>query len=424
MFDEERATQPLAQSQLLSYVMGELEPDQQQKLEAQLKENPTLQTELDEIRGHLTLHHEVRKVAPRRGSFERLMRHMKHEGALQGAVPGVHCMLRRAFVFAAVTGLLFIVLLAIFSDSRHLPVLPRDEVIGQVMYYEPAPEMSATRGREMGHGEALVGKTENTGAYDASIWLPTGVSRSYSIIECASQTESKFVGSREIRLNKGFMRQLNIAPGALGESAFIVRTPHGRVEISGARLSIRVIESETQVTVGEGSVRVIGNDIPQVIPAGHFSVIARDSEALPPHPMLELSLLPINDPRTSAPVVEVTLKNVGFVPARIERVFGRDRIYLMQMSRSPDRSQPGSVGERYEALEVHLLGDWHEHTGEAWLKPKDEYRFRTDISPHLAGRPAVEYWMVLTYKGGLYGPQGAGQVDVTSKPLKMDMRNK
>ena len=80
--------------------------------------------------------------------------------------------------------------------------------------------------------------------------------------------------------------------------------------------------------------------------ARHFSVIARDSEALPPHPMLELSLLPINDPRTSAPVVEVTLKNAGFVPARIERVFGRDRIYLMQMSRSPDHCETGPVGER------------------------------------------------------------------------------
>ncbi|GIK53994.1 MAG: hypothetical protein BroJett014_29670 [Planctomycetota bacterium] len=424
MLEDERPTQSLVSANLLGYVLGELEPDQQQKLESQLKENPGLRAELEEVRSHLKLHQAVRKVAPRRGSFDRIMRRMSGEGALQGAVPGVHCMLRRAFLLAAAAGILMVVLMALFGDKRYLPVLPKDEVIGQIIYHEASADFGGTVGREIEQGEVLVGTTKNTGVYDAQIWLPTGVSRSYSIIECAPQTEIQFVSSREVKLNRGFMRRLNIAPGALGESAFTVVTPHGRVEVSGAKLSVRVTEAETQVTVGEGSARVIGGDVPQVVPTGHFSVIARDSEATPPQALLQMGLLLYNDPRMTAPVVEVSLHNISPVPARIERVFSRDPVYVLQISRAPDYSGPDSVGERYEALEVNLLGNPLEHMGEVWLKPKEEYRFRIDVSQSLYGRPAAEYWLVVVYKGTLYGPQGAARLDVTSRPLKIDMRNK
>ncbi|CAG0928687.1 hypothetical protein PLCT1_00815 [Planctomycetaceae bacterium] len=424
MFEEERATTPLAASQLVSYVMGELEPDQQQKLEAQIKESPALAAELEEIRGHLSIHQQVRKVAPRRGSFDRLIRHMKHEGALAGAVPGVHCMLRRAFIFAAVAGLIFIALMAIFSDEQSAPLLPTDKVIGQIIYYEPAPDSISSHGRELDQGEALAGATKNFNSYDVSIWIPTGISRSYSIIECSQGTVMSFESSREVTLRKGFMRQLNIAPGALGEGAFTVKTPHGRVEISGARLSIKVSEADTQVTVGEGSARVIGGDVPQIVPAGHFSVISRDAEAQPPQPVLQISLLLYNDPKVSAPIIEVTLRNVGYVPARIKRVNSGDPVFIHQISRDRDYADPGSLPETYDPVPVSLIGNYLEHRGETWLKPKEDYKFRIDISENLMGRPAAQYWITVVYKGGLYGPQGAAMVDVTSKPLQIDMRNK
>jgi hypothetical protein len=425
MFEEERATHPLAQSQLLSYVMGELEPDELQRLEAQIKESPTLQAELEEIRAHLSLHQEVRKVAPRRGSFDRLMRRMGQEGALAGAVPGVHRMLRRSFLIAALAGILFIALMAWYSDAARVAPLPHtEEVIGQIIYYEPAPDMISTHGREIDHGEALVGASKNTGSYDASIWLPTGVSRSYSIIECAPQTELKFVSSREIQLNKGFFRQLSIAPGALGESAFVVKTPHGRVEVSGAKLAIRVNEAETQVTVSEGSARVIGGDLPQIVHAGHFSVIVRDSEATPPSPVLQMTLLQYHDPNTSVPIIEVNLRNVGFVPTRIQKAYSRDPVYVLQVSRARDYGDSGSTGERFETPDIGLVDSPLNHIGEMWLKPKEDYRFRIDISPNVYGRPAAEYWIVVVYKGGIYGPPGAARIDVSSKPEKLDLKKK
>ncbi len=424
MFDEERATTPLVSSQLVSYVMGELEPDQQQKLEAQIKENPALAAELEEIRGHLSIHQQVRKVAPRRGSFDRLIRHMKHEGALAGAVPGVHCMLRRAFMFAAVTGMIFIALMAIFSDKQSEPLLPKDQVIGQIIYYEPAPDSISGHGRELDHGEALAGATKNFNSYDVSIWIPTGISRSYSIIECSQGTVMSFESSREVTLRKGFMRQLNIAPGALGEGAFTVKTPHGRVEISGAKLSIKVTEADTQVTVGEGSARVIGGDVPQIVPAGHFSVISRDAEAQPPQPVLQISLLLYNDPKVSAPIIEVTLRNVGYVPTRIKRVNSGDPVFIQQLSRDRDYDDPASLPETYDPAPVSLIGNYLEHRGETWLRPKEDYKFRIDISENLMGRPAAQYWITVVYKGGLYGPQGSAMVDVTSKPLQIPLRNK
>ena len=101
MLDDERATQPLMGVQLLSYTLGELDRDAQGALEKKIEANPELKSELEEIRTHLKIHQQVRKVAPRRGSFDRLRDRMKKEGAFSGAVPGVHCMLRRAFMIAA-----------------------------------------------------------------------------------------------------------------------------------------------------------------------------------------------------------------------------------------------------------------------------------------------------------------------------------
>jgi hypothetical protein len=326
-------------------------------------------------------------------------------------------------MFAAVTGILFIGLMAIFSDKQTTPLLPKDQVIGQIIYYEPAPDTISSHGREVDHGEALAGANKNF-IYDVSIWIPTGISRSYSIIECTKGTELTFNNSREVELKKGFMRQLNIAPGALGESAFTVKTPHGRVEISGAKLSIKVTEADTQVTVGEGSARVIGGDVPQIVPAGHFSVISRDAEAQPPKPVLELSLLRYNDPTKNAPIIEVSLRNVGYVPSRIKRVYSGDPVFILQISRDRDFSEPGSRPETYAPVEVSLWGNYLEHRGETWLKPKEDYKFRIDISQNLMGQPAAQYWITVVYKGGLYGPQGAAMVDVTSTPLQVDMRNK
>src|SRR5687768_5307533 len=100
MLDDEKLTQPLGGVQLLSYSLGELDSDAQKALEARIEADPALKDELAEIREHMRLHQVVRKVAPRRGSFERLRSRMKTEGAFQGAIPGAHAMLRRSFMLA------------------------------------------------------------------------------------------------------------------------------------------------------------------------------------------------------------------------------------------------------------------------------------------------------------------------------------
>jgi anti-sigma factor RsiW len=118
MIDGERTTSPVIGSVLVSFALGELDAEEQSALEKKLEQNPALREELEEIKRHLTLHEEVRKIAPRRGSFERLHARMKREGAFDGAVPGAHCMLRRSFTAAMVFGLVAVVLLAVFAGGR------------------------------------------------------------------------------------------------------------------------------------------------------------------------------------------------------------------------------------------------------------------------------------------------------------------
>ena len=121
MAEDDRATRQVVGTQILSYVLGELDPKSQESLEQRIETDASLRAELDEVRAHVQMHQEVRKVAPRRGSYERLRGRMKSEGSFSGAVPGVHCILRRSFMISVAAGAVIVGLLWAFTEAAIPP---------------------------------------------------------------------------------------------------------------------------------------------------------------------------------------------------------------------------------------------------------------------------------------------------------------
>lgn len=431
MLDDEKATQPAPGAQLLSYVLGELDADSQVALEKRVAAEPALKDELDEIRGHMRLHQDVRKVAPRRGSFERLRGRMKKEGAFEGAIPGVHAMLRRSFIISMLVGLVAIVLLIVFSGGRDHAVAP--DVIGEIIYTSPTVSIGQQRDVvERASLHANRDKPYDTGAYDAFIWLPTGVSNTFSTIEATENTEFQFSSPRQVELARGSFRRIDVQPGGVGESSFEVATPHCTVQVEEGSLMINVTRdgSETQISVGRGSARVYGLNSERSIPvvAGYCTSVQRGKLPDPSRPVLKLLLARVPG---SEYMVSATLINDGYAPFKVRRAVDRERafkepIYLLHVSHASEYT-PDTLPENV------TLPPWQpipapdpgvDHTGEAWLNPQETYRFTFDVSPLLVMTPRVEHWLRLEYRGDLYGPQGEARVRIQSPNLKLDLRTR
>lgn len=339
MIDEElRPTQPVIGAVLVSYALGELDAEEQSALQKKLDATPALRDELEEIRQHLRLHQQVRKVAPRRGSFERLRARMKREGSFDGAVPGAHCMARRSFVAACVVGVIAVVLLVLFTGVP--AVQSRPDQIGQIVYHNPS--LTLGQKREVVASDELVlynGNVNppqgdyNTGSYDAFLWLPTGQANTYSSIEVSQNTAFRFSAVRVMELSGGEIRRLDVLPGGITDGPFVVRTPHGRIEVEEGALAVSVTRdrARTQVSVSSGSARVYGLESERafLVTSGYCTAIERAKLPDPPRPMLELLL----SPRTGSEFeLEATLVNAGFVPVKVARAYSRVPVYLLHVS--------------------------------------------------------------------------------------------
>src|SRR5690606_25291724 len=185
------------------------------------------------------------------GSWRRRGHRMKGEGAFDGAIPGVHCMLRRSFVLSMIFGAVAIALLIAFTGGG-VVVAPPD-VIGEIVYTVPGAgqRLEVTERARLQIRE----QPYDTGSYDAFIWLPTGVSNTYSSIEAAANTSFLFKDTRRMQLIGGSLRGLKIQPGGVGEGPFMVETPHCSVQVDEGSLSIYITPdgAETRVTVARGS---------------------------------------------------------------------------------------------------------------------------------------------------------------------------
>jgi hypothetical protein len=434
MLDDEKLTQPLGGVQLLSYSLGELDSDAQKALEARIEADPALKDELAEIREHMRLHQVVRKVAPRRGSFERLRSRMKKEGAFQGAIPGAHAMLRRSFMLAVLVGVIAVVILIAVGSTGGPTTMP--DVIGQIVFTNPALRVGERRAEVERDYLKLWkegDKPYDTGAYDAYIWLPTGVENTYSTIELSSNTVFKFTATRRIELEGGFARRLEVQPGGMGEGPFVVVTPHCTIEIEQGALSVNITRDgvETQVSVGEGNARVYGLDSNRSfpVPAGYCTSVERGKLPNPARPVLKLILDRVVG---SNSVIQATLVNDGYVPVKVRRAVDADNmfpdpVYLLHTSHVSEYSPEEGVPENV------TLPPWPvtpepdlaaEHTGDMWLDAGQYYRFTFDISPLLISTPPVEHWLRLEYRGDLYGPPGQARVRIESHNLKLDLRKR
>ncbi len=429
MLDDEKVTQTVPGLQLVSYVLGELDADSQVAIDRRAEADPALKEELEEIRSHMRLHQQVRGVAPRRGSFERLCSRLKKDGAFDGAIPGVHAMLRRSFVIAMLVGVVAVVLLIVFS--REGDGLATPEVIGQIVYTSPTLTVGERRS-EVERTELLLNKEYDTGAYDAFVWLPTGVNNTFSTLEAQPNSGFKFTQSRRVEFTRGELRRLDIQPGGVGEGSFEVKTPHCTVQVDQGSLTISITRdgSETQISVGRGSVRVYGLDSERSIPvtAGYCTSVERGKLPDPARPVLKLLL---GRAAGSEFLIEVTMVNAGYTPFKVRRAIDGERafpepIYLLHVSHASEY-QPDTTPENVS------LPPWpptpepdpgNDHTGETWLEPGATYRFRFDVSPLLVVTPRVEHWLRLEYRGDLYGAQGEARVRIQSENLKLDLRSR
>ena len=434
MLDDENVSQTHGGMQLLSYTLGELDADAQKALENKIEAEPSLKQELAEIRAHLKLHQDVRKVAPRRGSYERLRAHLKKDGAFQGAIPGIHCMLRRSFVIAMLVGVTAIVLLIALGSARGSFAAP--DVIGQIVYHNPSLQVGQSRAEVERRELTLKAEgddPENTGSYDAFIWLPTGVDNTYSTIELGQNTEFKFTKTRTVEFNRGFMKRVEVQPGGMGEGPFVVVTPHGRIEVDQGSLSLEVTRDgvETRISVGVGSARVYGQDSDRSVPvpAGYCTSVERNKLPAPARPVLKLMLEPVQGSKS---LIQVTLANDGYAPVKVRRAIDadnvfRDPLYMLQISHvseySPEEGIPENVTlPPWPVTPEPDLGS--DHTGEVWLNRGEYYRFTFDISSLLVSTPRVEHWLRLEYRGDLYGPPGEARVRIESNNLKLDLRKR
>lgn len=420
---------------LVSYALGELDAGEQSALESRLQQAPALQRELEEIRRHLKLHQDVRKVAPRRGSYERLRARMKREGSLEGAVPGAHCMARRSFVAAAVFGLVAVALLALLGGAQ--PSQSRPDQIGQIVYHNPSLTLGQKRS-EVARNELLLYNPDarppqgeyDTSAYDAFLWLPTGQANTYSSLEIVQNSAFRFTAARTMELQRGGIRRLDVRPGSIVDGSFTVRTPHGRIEVDEGALAVTVTRdgARTQVTVSEGSARVFGADSDSVfqVTAGFCTSIERGKLPDPPRPLLQLL---VGQKPGSEFELEATLVNTGFVPVKIARAYARVPVYLLHVAYTAEY-EPGTLPENTTLPPVQVtpkpeVGETAaDHRGETWLEPGKAYRFTFDVSPVLINAPRVEFWLRLEYRGDLYAPSGQARSMIHSRNLRIDMRNR
>lgn len=432
---EAKPTQQVLGSVLVSYALGELDAEEQSALEKRLEQTPALREELEEIRQHMKLHQEVRKVAPRRGSFERLRARMKREGSFDGAVPGAHCMARRSFMASAIFGVIAVVLLAVFTG--HPGTLARPDVIGQIVYHNPSLALGQRRA-EIDRAPLLLYNADvkpvtgdyNTGDYDAFLWLPTGQANTYSSLEVTANSEFRFLGVRTIELVRGSIRRLDVRPGGIADGSFKVQTPHGSIQVDDGGLAVTVSRdgAQTQISVAEGSARVYGQDSDRAfqVTAGFCTSIERAKLPSPARPMLEMLL----SPRPGSDYeLEATLVNTGFVPVKIARAYSRVPVYLLHVSYTAD-FEPGSVPENTTLPPVQVSPKPEQgespadHRGDTWLEPGKYYRFNFDISPALINAPRVEFWLRLEYRGDLYAPPGQAKAKIHSRNLHVDLRNR
>lgn len=432
MLDAENMPASPQGTQLLSYALGELDEKSQQAVEQSIAADPVLRDELEEIRGHLRLHQTVRKVAPRRGSFDRLRARMKGEGAFDGAIPGAHCMLRRSFLIALFFGIVAIVLLVSFSDER--VDYARTDVIGEIVFHNPGLMLGQKRDEVERRTLQLKGaddEADRTGAYDAFLWLPTGVSNTYSSIEAGQNTEFKFTETRRMELSYGQLRSLEIRPGGIGEGPFIVQTPHCVVQVDQGMLSISITRdnAETQVTVVQGSARIMGRDSDRsfAIGPGYCTSVERGKLPNPVRPVLKLVLKPVagNEDR-----LEATMINDGYLPIRVRRAIDSARllqsaVYMLRVSYGSEYT-PGTVPENdtLPLRPVTPISDDTDHSGVARLEPGQFYRFTFDVSEILMTSPPVVHWLRLEYVADLYAPSGEAKVRIQSQNLKLDRRSR
>jgi hypothetical protein len=429
MLDDERVTQPLPGAQLLSYALGELDSDSRKNVDKRIEEDPNLREELEEIRAHIKVHQSVRSVAPRRGTFERLQLRMKRDRIVEGAIPGVHRMLRRAFGVAMIVGLIAVILLVAFSKPPVSIATP--DVIGQIVYTSPTLTVGERRD-EVDRAELLLHREYSTGAYDAFLWLPTGVANTYSALEAIQNTEFRFVAPRRIELTRGTLRRIEGRPGGIGEGPFVIQTPHAVVQVEEANLSVGIARdgSETQVSVLTGSARVFGADSDRsfMVSAGQCTAIERGRLPNPPMQMLDLRL---SMSPASQSVIEATMVNNGYVPVKVRRPIDRDRafqepVYVLHVAHASEFRE-GIMPENT------TLPPWpvtpepdpaQDHAGEEWIEPGQFYRFSFDVSSVFVSTPPVEHWLRLEYRGDLYGPAGHARVRVQSEHLKVDRRRR
>jgi hypothetical protein len=427
--ENDKATQPMFGTQLVSYALGELDADSQIAVEERVKREPALREELEDIRAHMRLHQRIPKVAPRRGSFNRLNARMKRDGAFSGAIPGAHCMLRRSFGIAVVTGIAAIVLLLVFSNTGRDIAAP--DVIGQIVYM-PASGTAATRRVEVSRSELVLNRDPpyNTGEYEAFIWLPTGISGSSSTIEASPNTEFRFTQHRRVELLRGTLEHADIQLGGVGEGAFVVATPHCEVHVQEGGLTVVVTPdgAQTQVSVARGSARVFGLDSDSSVPvnAGYFTTTRRDRPPDQAKPVLRLTISVVGQDN----VLEARMYNDGFTNARIRRAIDSARVfaqpmYMLHVSYVADH-EPGTTPENVtlRPFAVTPLADALDHSGETWLSPTESYNFRFSIAAQLSGAARVPHWLRLEYNGDLYGPAGEARIRVQSTDLKIEPRTR
>lgn len=424
MIDDNAVTKPLLGSQVVSYVLGELDEQAVAEMDKRFQSDSRLRDELDSVRAHLGVHQRVRQVAPRRGSFERLRKRMKDDGTFQNAIPGCHCMLRRSFLAATLFGALAIFLLLAFSDGKR--VAPQSDIIGEIVYYNNSGTVTQRRDVDR-RDQLMMNQLYDTGLKRAYLWLPTGVSNTYSIIDIGKDTKFEFLDTRKIELQRGFLRKLDINPGGISEDEFEIITPHARIRGNKCRLSVRISpdNGQTDIAVADGSVRVYALDSDQSVALtnGHQTTVRAGKSPELPKQVLQLILKSVpGEPY----LFDAKLVNVGMFRFRIRKAidptkaFG-DNIFIAYIAYANEYDPETGLPENgnMEPHGILLKGDIALHSGEKWLDPGSAYTFRFDLSPDLGPSDPVEHWIRLEYRGDLFGPPGIARVKVESANLKV-----
>ncbi|MEE9311375.1 MAG: hypothetical protein V3V10_03075 [Planctomycetota bacterium] len=424
MIDDD-VTKPLLGSQIVSYVLGELDENTIADMDRRFAKDAKLKEELDDVRDHLGLHQRVRQVAPRRGSFERLRKRMKDDGSFQNAVPGSHCMLRRSFFMAMLFGLVAVSLLLVFSDSGRTTT--QTEVIGEIVFYNTGGTITQRRNVDK-RDQLKLNHLYDTGLKQAYCWLPTGISNTYSDIEIERDTKFKFLDTRHIELQRGFLRKLDINPGGISEDEFEVVTPHARIRGNRCRMAIRISPDggQTDITVSKGSIRVYPLDSDQSVALtnGWMTTVQAGKSPEAPQKVLQLIVKPVLGEKY---LFESKLVNVGMFRFRIRKANDNSRgikpsRYVAFLAYASD-FDPEVPLQEHTSLESRKILPYQSpelHYGDKWLNPGESYSFIFDLSPRLQTSPKTEHWMRIEYRGDLYGPPGESRIKVESANLKFE----